>query len=229
LFYEKGAMSFQAREIEPEVLEKILKASTSCAWLGKWKLVSVSKKENIVRVVESWQRGLRKIGQNRDVEFVERWKKAPLLIAFCQPRKLDQFHFVVGDLVRIFSVQEIGTAVRSVELVALAHGIGLHGIMGILVPEVGEPINEVLGIPLDYEIVYFGLMGYPDEEVAQKFPSLNEVCYAEKWGIPADSDLTWKDVPGLGQLKVLGGLLSRIVLCLGGRCSIRRRTCLSLR
>jgi len=75
LFYEKGAMSFQAREIEPEVLEKILKASTSCAWLGKWKLVSVSKKGNIVRVVESWQRGLRKIGQNRDVEFVERWKK----------------------------------------------------------------------------------------------------------------------------------------------------------
>jgi len=54
LFYEKGAMSFQAREIEPEVLGKILKASTSCAWLGKWKLISVSKKENLVRVVESW-------------------------------------------------------------------------------------------------------------------------------------------------------------------------------
>jgi len=190
LFYEKGAMSFQAREIEPEVLGKILKASTSCAWLGKWKLISVSKKENIVRVVESWQRGLRKIGQTRDLEFVERWKKAPLLIAFCQLKKLEKFHFVVGDLVRIFSVQEIGTAVRSVELVALAHGIGLHGIMGIFVPEVVEPINEVLGIPRDYEIVYFGLMGYPDEEVAQKFPSLSEVCYAEKWGTPADSNLT---------------------------------------
>ena len=179
LFYEKGAMSFQAREIDHEVLEKILNSSTSCAWLGKWKLVSVTKKENIVKVVESWQNGLRKIGQNRDVEFVERWKKAPLLIAFCQPRKLDQFHFVVGDLVRIFSVQEIGTAVRSVELAALAHGIGLHGIMGILVPEVVELISEVLGIPRNDEIVYFGLMGYPDEEVAQKFPRLNEVCYAE--------------------------------------------------
>jgi len=190
LFYEKGAMSFQAREIEPEILEKILKASTSCAWLGKWKLVSVSKRENIIRVVESWQSGLRKIGQNRDVEFVERWKKAPLLIAFCQPRKLDKFHFVAGDLVRVFSVQEIGTAVRSVELAALAHGIGLHGIMGILVPEVAEPINEVLGIPRDHEIVYFGLMGYPDEEVAQKFPTINEVCHAEKWGTPADLNLT---------------------------------------
>jgi nitroreductase len=189
LFYEKGAMSFQAREIEPEILEKILKASTSCAWLGKWKLVLVSKRENIIRVVESWQSGLRKIGQNRDVEFVERWKKAPLLIAFCQPRKLDKFHFVAGDLVRIFSVQEIGTAVRSVELAALAHGIGLHGIMGILVPEVVEPINQVLGIPSDYEIVYFGLMGYPDEEVVQKFPPLNEVCYSEKWGTPADLNL----------------------------------------
>jgi len=190
LFYEKGAMSFQAREIEPEVLEKILKASTSCAWLGKWKLVSVSKKENIVKVVESWQSGLRKIGQNRDVEFVERWKRAPLLIAFCQPRKFDQFHFVVGDLVRIYSVQEIGTAVRSVELAALAHGIGLHGIMGILVPDIAEPINEVLGIPRDHEIVYFGLMGYPDEAVVQKFPSLSEVCYAEKWGTPAYWNVT---------------------------------------
>ena len=185
MFYERGAMSFQDREIEPGVLERILKASTSCAWLGKWKLVSVSEKENIVRVVEAWQTGLRKIGQNRDVEFVERWKKAPLLIAFCQPRKFDQFHFVPGDLVRIFSVQEIGTAARSVELVALAYGIGLHGIMGILVPEVVEPINEVLGIPRDHEIVFFGLMGYPDETVVQKFPGLSEVCYAEKWGTPA--------------------------------------------
>ncbi len=183
-------MSFQAREVEPEVLERILQASTSCAWLGKWKLISVSKKENIVRVVESWQRGLRKIGQDRDVEFVERWKKAPLLIAFCQPRKLDKFHFVAGDFVRIFSVQEIGTAVRSIELVALAHGIGLHGIMGILVPEVVEPINEALGIPPDHEIVYFGIMGYPDEQVAQKFPSLDEVCYAEKWGTRVDSNLS---------------------------------------
>lgn len=183
-------MSFQAREIEPEVLEKILEAATSCAWLGKWKLVSVSKMENIVKVVESWQAGLRRIGQNRDVEFVERWKKAPLLIAFCQPRKFDQFHFVAGDLVRIFSVQEIGTAARSVELVALAYGIGLHGIMGILVPEVVAPINEVLGIPKDYEIVYFGLLGYPEEEVVQKFPSLSQVGYAEKWGIPVDLNPT---------------------------------------
>src|SRR3989442_14218135 len=99
-------MSFQAREIEAKVLEKILEASTSCAWLGKWKLVSVSKKENIVRIVESWQRGLRKIGQNRDVEFIERWKKAPLLLAFCQPRKLDKFHFVAVDFVGTFTVQE---------------------------------------------------------------------------------------------------------------------------
>jgi Nitroreductase family len=189
LFYEKGAMSFRAREIEPEALREILRASTSCAWLGKWRLVSVSKRQNIVEVVEAWQRGLRKLGQNRDVEFVERWKKAPLIIAFCQPKKLDQFHFVTGDYVRIFSIQEIGTAVRSVELVALTHGIGLHGIMGILVPEVAEPISEAVGIPPDHEIVYLGLMGYPDEEVAQKFPSLDQVCYAEKWGTRANSNL----------------------------------------
>ena len=182
VFYEKGAMSFQAREIPSDVLKEILTAATSCAWLGRWKLVAVNKKENIVRVVESWQRGLRSIGQSKGVEFVERWKNAPLLIAFCQPIRQVPYQFVPGDLVRIFSIQEVGTAVRSMELVALNYGIGLHGIMGVLVPAIGEEIKAVLDFPDSHEIVYFGVMGYPSEEVVQKFPNLGEVCYAEVWG-----------------------------------------------
>jgi len=183
LFYDKGAMSFQQDEIPSKIVAEILKAATSCTWLGKWRLVAVNKKENILRVVESWQSGLRKIGRNRDVEFIERWKKAPLIVVFCQPETFDQFQFVPGDFVRTFSIQEVGTAVRSIELVALTHGIGLHGIMGVLVPEVGQPIKDTLGIQEDYEIIYLGVMGYPGEVVDQKFRSLSDVCYAEKWGL----------------------------------------------
>jgi hypothetical protein len=85
-------------------------------------------------------------------------------------------------MVRIFSIQEIGGAVRSLELTALTYGIGLHGIMGILVPAIGEPLKGVLKIPTDYEIAYFGILGYPGEEVAQKFPDLREMCYSDTWG-----------------------------------------------
>ena len=181
LFYDKGAMSFRQDEIPSEVVAEMLNAATSCTWLGKWRIIAVNTKENILRVVESWQNGLRRIGRNREVEFIERWKEAPLIVVFCHPKVFDRFQFVPGTLVRAFSIYEVGTAVRSIELVALTHGVGLHGIMGVLVPEVGQPIKDTLGIPEDYEIVYLGVMGYPGEVVAQRFPSLNEVCYAEKW------------------------------------------------
>ncbi len=148
-------------------------------------MVSVTKKENIVRVVQAWQEGLKKIGQNRGAEFVERWKQAPLLLFFCQPRNFEPFQFVPPEHVRMFSVQEVGTAVRSIELVALTHGIGLHGIMGVLVPEIGERVKTVLTIPADYATVYLGVMGYPGEEVVQKFPRLEEICYEGSWGNPS--------------------------------------------
>src|SRR5437899_660295 len=85
LFFEKGAMSFLEREIPHETVASILKAATSCSWLGKWKALAVTRKENRVRVVEVWQAGLRKIGQDRSAEFIERWKIAPLFVVFCQP------------------------------------------------------------------------------------------------------------------------------------------------
>jgi hypothetical protein len=182
LFFEKGAMSFLDKEIPSETIEDVLSACTPYAWLGKWKLLYVTSRETRLELVNIWQESLRSIGQSKDADFIERWKIAPLFIVFCQPKRFEQFHFVPPDFVRIFSIQEIGGAVRSVELSGLIHGLGLHGIMGILVPAIGEPIKEVLKIPLDYEIVYFGIMGYPDEEVAQKFPDLEEVCYSDTWG-----------------------------------------------
>ncbi len=182
LFFDKGAMSFLDKEIPPQILGELLSAATSCAWLGKWKLLYITERQRRAEVVTVWQESLRKIGLNKDAAFIERWRIAPLFVVFSQPKKLDQFHFVPPGIVRISSIQEIGGAVRSLELAALTYGIGLHGIMGILVPEVGEPIKDVLKIPADYEIVYFGIMGYPGEEVAQKFPDLKEMCYSDTWG-----------------------------------------------
>ncbi len=180
LFFEKGAMSFKDKEIPSDVVEEILKAATSCAWLGKWRLISVRNRENKVKVVEVWQSALRKIGQERGAEFIERWKAAPLFVVFCLPRKLEPFQWVPSEFVKTFAIQEVGSAVSSLGLVALTHGIGLHGIMGILA--IGQPIKEALKIPEDFEIVYFGILGYPGEEVTVKFPEPRDVIYNETWG-----------------------------------------------
>src|SRR5207247_5863138 len=51
IFYKTGPMSFQDKEIPPSVLEEILKAATSCTWLGRWKLVIITDKNQ--REIES--------------------------------------------------------------------------------------------------------------------------------------------------------------------------------
>jgi hypothetical protein len=181
IYYRTGAMSFHEKEIPSEAKDDILRASTSSAWLGMWRLLSVTNKERRVKVVEEWQGALKKMGRSRDAEFVERWKVAPLFIVFCQPKNFQPFGWVPSVYARIYSIQEVGAAVRSMELEGLKHGIGLHGIMGILIPEIGDGVKAVLGIPEDQELVFFGIMGYPNEEVEQKFPSLKDVSYSETW------------------------------------------------
>ncbi len=185
IFYKTGAMSFQDKEIPPSVLEEILKAATSCTWLGRWKLVIITDKNQRVKVVKAWQEDLRKLGRLKDVDWIERWKIAPLLIAFCQPKDFEPFQWVPGDYARIGEIHEIGSAVRSIELKALDYGIGLHGpIMGLLIPEVNRGVRAALGIPEDYELVHFGVMGYPKEEVEVTFPKLSDVSFLNKWGNP---------------------------------------------
>jgi nitroreductase len=126
---------------------------------------------------------LRKIGRSKDADWIERWKVAPLLIAFCQPKEFKPFQWVPGDFARIGEIHEIGSAVRSIELKALEHGIGLHGpIMGLLMPEVNKGVRAALGIPEDYELVHFGIVGYPKEEVEITFPKLSDVSFANRWG-----------------------------------------------
>jgi hypothetical protein len=175
------------KEIPPSIQEDILKAATSSAWLGRWKFLTVTSKATRLEVVTAWQEDLKKIGRLKDAGWIERWKVAPMFIAFCQPRDFQPFQWVPGDYAKIYGVQEIGSAVRSIELKALEHGIGLHGIMGLIMPEVGRGVKSVLKIPEDWEIVQFGIMGYPKDEVEVTFPKMADVSFANKWGNPWDA------------------------------------------
>ena len=181
LFYKTGAMSFHDRGIPPKDLTEILASATSCAWLGRWKMIAVTDKNKRVKAVEKWQEALRKIGKPKEAEFIERWKRAPLFVAFYQPKRFEPFTWVPSENARTYSIQEVGTAVRSIELKALEHGIGLHGIMGLLFPEISGGVSEAFGVAEEQELVFFGIMGYPDEVVNQKFPNLEEICYFETW------------------------------------------------
>jgi hypothetical protein len=176
-------MSFQEKNIPLPIQQEILNTATSCTWLGRWKLLIINEEDRRVKVVKAWQEDLRKIGRSRDADWIERWKVAPLFIAFCQPKKFKLFQWVPGDFARIGEIHEIGSAVRSIELKALEHGIGLHGpIMGLLMLEVNKGVRVALGIPEDYELVHFGIMGYPKEEVEIRFPKLSDVSFADRWG-----------------------------------------------
>jgi hypothetical protein len=189
IFFKPGPMSFQDREIPSRILEDILKAATSCTWLGRWKLLIVTEKSRRVEVVNAWQEDLKRIDRLKDVEWIERWKLAPLFIIFCQPKDFQPFQWVPGKYAKIGQIHEIGSAVRSIELRALEHGIELHGpIMGLLSPEVNRGVTSVLGIPEDWELVHFGIMGYPKEEVEVTFPKLADVAFGNKWGEPWDPE-----------------------------------------
>lgn len=181
IFHKTGAMSFHDKNIPGDVLNEILTAATSCSWLGRWKMLCVTDRNRRHRVVDVWQDSLKKMGRMKDIEFVERWKVAPVFIAFCQPKKFDSFGWVPPEYARVYSIQEVGTATRSLELKGLEHGIGLHGIMGLLIPEIGYGVKVEIGIPEDEELVFFGIMGYPNEKAEQSFPKLEEVCYFETW------------------------------------------------
>jgi hypothetical protein len=67
-------MSFQEKKIPFSTQEEILKVATSCTWLGRWKLLIITDKDQRVRVVKAWQEDLRKIGRLKDVDWIERWR-----------------------------------------------------------------------------------------------------------------------------------------------------------
>lgn len=40
----------------------IVMASTSCAWLGRWKLIIVKERPNRIRAIEAMKDGMRRLG-----------------------------------------------------------------------------------------------------------------------------------------------------------------------
>ncbi len=173
-------MAFKDKAIPEEELSAILDTVRPYTGFTKWRLVTVKEKPNIIKVVEAWQNGLGRIGRHKDVEFVARWKKAPLLLAFYMPKEIGDFQWVPSQHVRTLGLVELGVALHGLMLVARAFGIETHWIAGTLV--VSQEIDEVLHVPGEYALAFFVVAGYPSEEIIQKFPSLGEICYAETWG-----------------------------------------------
>ena len=52
-----------------------------------------------------------------------------------------------------------------------------------IMQEVNKGMRAALGIPEDYDLAHFGIMGYPKEEVEVTFPKLADVSFANRWGI----------------------------------------------
>jgi hypothetical protein len=73
-------------------------------------MVSVISREARVRIVETWQKALREIGQRHGAEFIERLKVAPLFVFFCQPKVFESHQWVAPEFVRAFGIQEVGSA-----------------------------------------------------------------------------------------------------------------------
>src|SRR5256885_2482191 len=91
IFYKTGPMSFQEKEIPPSILVEILKAATSCTWLGRWKLLIITDKSQRANVVKEWQEDLGKIGRLKDVDWIERWKAAHCSSRSVNPKTSNHF------------------------------------------------------------------------------------------------------------------------------------------
>ena len=182
VLYEKGAVSFREKVIPSDILETILKTITPYTSLSRWKLIVVRKKNNRIKVLEAMQSGFQKLGQDRLAEIMDRWKIAPLLLVFCIPKTIEAFGGVPPDMVQPQAHIELGMGVQGLMLVARTYGVETHWIAGALL--VNWEIKNSLKIPGDYDVIFFGVAGYPSEEIIQEFPPLNEVCYTETWGKP---------------------------------------------
>lgn len=182
VLHEKGAVGFHEKAVPSDTLANILRSITPYASLSKWRLIVVKEKSNRIKVLEAMQNGFRKLGRDPLAKIMERWKTAPLLLVFCLPKTIEAFGGVPPDMVRPQALVELGVGVQGLMLVARAYGVETHWIAGALL--VNREIKEALKIPKGYDVAFFGVAGYPSEEIIQKFPPLHEICYSEAWDIP---------------------------------------------
>jgi nitroreductase len=78
--------------------------------------------------------------------------------------------------------------IQNLALMARAYGVETHWIAGALL--VGDAFRDALQIPATHDIAFFGVIGYPSEEIDQPIPDLGAVCDFGSWGggVGADSE-----------------------------------------
>jgi nitroreductase len=180
VLYPRGTYGFQDRAVVPDTLETILKAVTPYVSLSKWRLLAVRNRENRIALLEAMQAAYEKLEKPRWAETMNRWKHAPVILVFCLPNEVRDFGGVPADAMRSMALIELGIGVQSLILTARAHGVETHWIASAVLTQ--DAIREQLDVPDDYTIVFFGIAGYPSEEIDQPFAQLSEVCFGESWG-----------------------------------------------
>lgn len=164
----------------PDTFEAIVGAVTPYVLLSEWRLVAVQRKENRIALLESMQAAYVALEKPHSAKTMDRWKHAPVILVFCMPDKVQDFGGVSPDVMQSMALIELGIGAQSLILTARAHGIETHWIASALL--IQDAVKRELGIPDNYRIVFFGIAGYPSEEVNQDFARLQDVCFAESWG-----------------------------------------------
>jgi nitroreductase len=180
VLYPRGAVAFESRPIPADTLRAVLAAVTPYSSLSAWKVVAVAEATNRIRLLESMQEGFRQIGRDSWASTMERWKRAPVLLAFVLPKTVEEFGGVPPAIVRPLATLELGMGVQSLVLVARTYGLETHWIAGANL--IADAIERELGIPEDYGLAFFGMVGFPAEEIPEEYPSLESVAYGEGWG-----------------------------------------------
>ncbi len=177
ILHPKEAVAFYQKEIPAGKLDTILRAVTPYASVAKWKLVAVREKSNRLKILETMQDEFRKLGRGKWADTMERWKPAPVIFAFCVPETVDDFGGIPGETIYPIALIELGMGIQSLILTARAHGIETHWIAGALL--IKDSIGQILKIPNYYELGFFGVAGYPKEEVTVEFPATDDLCFKE--------------------------------------------------
>lgn len=178
--YPKGAIAFHERPIPADRLTLILKAVTPYVSLCNWKLLVIQEKDHRLGLLSSMQEAYGRLGKQQWANTMERWKAAPVILVFCAPRNINDFAGVPAGTMRPMTLIEMGFGIQSLTLTARAHEVETHWIASALLIE--DTIRNLLEIPDGYDIVFFGVAGYPSEEIAQDYPEIEDVCFAETWG-----------------------------------------------
>ncbi len=155
--------SFQAREIEPEKLERVMEAARlapSASNRQEWRFVLVRDEQARAKLAEA-ARGQQFVGG------------APAVIVACA---VGADHVMPCGL-HCYPI-DVSIAMSYITLAATAEGLGTCWI-GAFDP---DSVREVLGIPTDVVVLGMLPIGYPEGTAPGKNRlSMGEIVFEEKW------------------------------------------------